>query len=357
MIHPVKVLVVGHDNGALNIIRPLLQSWISCEHIDPYFLSTPSVVRGFKEQIDRLKLPTWASEITENVVSSGDDIDRLLTRYLSSERWDAIVCGTSRVCLLEKRVLKAGRSLGIRSFAFCDMWWAYRERFRDGDNIYLPNCLWVIDQRMRKEVALEIPELSNVEIVGNPFFEEIIELRSRRTQQTSGELVIRFFSEPVFGKFPFANIDEFELFDLLIDAARQSRVSRKILVRNHPLDDIEQWRRWIWRHRNRNVEIDTYPLTECIANTGLAVGISSIVLIEMALCGVPTASIQLKSADPNYYCLPFDRYGIARITSSELLMSWLSADVRKEYEQKPAGCTSAVERTTLSLLTQVRGEV
>ena len=56
-----------------------------------------------------------------------------------------------------------------------------------------------------------------------------------------------------------------------------------------------------------------------------AVGISSMLLSEMAACGVPSASLQWPGTDPAYYCLPFEDFGIARLHSVEALERWLAA--------------------------------
>lgn len=350
MSRPARVLVAGHDSGALNVLRPLLRAWINRDDLDPWFVSTPSVLRDMQEQVAGLRSPAWSGEITESVAASRGDLDSVFSRHLDEDRWDAIVCGTSRLCLLEKRLLTAARTRGIRSFAFCDMWWAYRERFRDGDELCLPDTLWVVDPRMQNEAALAIPELAGIEVVGSPFFEEIAELRLRQAQPAAGGQVIRFFSEPASGKFPAAGIDEFELAELLLDVARHAGITRKIVVRTHPLDAVEHWRRWAWRHRHHDVELDVEPLDECMASTGLALGISSIILAEMAMSGIPTASIQLQGADPDYYCLPFHEFGIARIASREALLSWLVSDAERSQPPLAEHHERAVERITASVL-------
>lgn len=354
MNRPAKILVAGHDSGALNVLRPLLRAWINRPDLDPWFVSTPSVLRDMQEQVGGLRSPAWSGEITESVAASRVDLDSVFSHRLKEEHWDAIVCGTSRLCLLEKRLLTVARNSGIRSFAFCDMWWAYRERFRDGDELCPPDTLWVVDPRMQNEAALAIPELSDIEVVGSPFFEETAKLRLRQPQPTEVGQVIRFFSEPTSGKFPAAGIDEFELAELLLDVARNAGITRKIVVRTHPLDAIEHWRRWAWRHRHHDAELDVEPLDECMVSTRLAVGISSIVLVEMAMCGVPTASIQLQNADPNYYCLPFHEFGIQRIASREALLSWLVSDAERLQPPLAEHHERAVERITASVLDRSR---
>lgn len=346
-----RILLAAHDSGALNIIKPILRAWHNHGALEPWFVSTPSVMREVQESIPGLRIPAWAAQVTEAVAADHTDLDALLERQLHRVDWDAVICGTSRLCLLERRLLRQARAMGLRSYALCDMWWAYRERFRDGDDLCLPDTLWVIDERMRAEAQAALPELAAdaIEVVGNPFFEEIAQIRQRRHVELPPQLPIRFFSEPVSGKFPDARIDEFELAEWLLEAARREGITNRIIVRNHPLDTLEQWRRWAWRHRHHAVELDVEPLDVCMVTTGLALGISSMVLLEMALCGMPTASLQLSGADLNYYCLPFEDFGIARIRASEELVDWLtrrrSSGVLPRNDHR-----GAIERIAESLL-------
>ncbi len=345
-----RILLAAHDSGALNIIKPILRAWHDHSEIEAWFISTPSVLREVKESCKNLRVPAWAQEVTEPIAADRTDLDALLERHLGSADWDAVICGTSRLCLLERRLLLKSRQRGIPSFAICDMWWAYRERFRDGDDLCLPDTLWVIDERMRIEAQAAMPELVSIEVVGNPFFEEIMHIRTVRHTERRAHLPIRFFSEPVAGKFPNARIDEFELAEWLLDTARGEGIGNRIIVRNHPLDSLEQWRRWAWRHRHHAVELDIEPMDVCMLTTGTAIGISSVVLLEMALCGIPAASLQLPDADPTYYCLPFVDFGISRIREPAGLVHWLTSHDDSKGPKLVDGHHDAINRIAVSVL-------
>jgi len=347
-----RVLVAGHDFGGLNLLAPLLRVWQGDPRFATAFVSTPAVCREMSAQVPSLHFPAWAGGITEYLCANADELDAYLERALASHDWDVVLCATSRVSLLEKRLIRVARATGLRTIAFCDMWWAYEERFRDGRQWSVPDTLWVLDERMRDEIA-EIPWPSRpaIEVVGSPLFQQLVDLRSGG----SVDGAIRFISEPASSKFPRSGIDEFELAEQLVTTARAAGLKTRIVVRTHPADPIEQWRRWAWRLREQAVELDTMPLAPCIADTARAVGISSMLLSEMAVCGVPTASLQWPGTDPAYYCLPFEEFGIARLSSVEALERWLAARAGGGAARVRAGVhASAIDRITACLVEEHR---
>jgi hypothetical protein len=55
-----------------------------------------------------------------------------------------------------------------------------------------------------------------------------------------------------------------------------------------------------------------------------AVGLSSMVLIETAICGIPTYSYQIDMPYDDYFYLPFEDYGIERLCRYEDLNNLFS---------------------------------
>ena len=124
---------------------------------------------------------------------------------------------------------------------------------------------------------------------------------------------------------------------MLVSTARASGVDLPIVIRPHPVDSQESWRRWIHARRALAVRLDDMPLEAAIPDTARAVGISSMLLTEMRLCGVTVASMQPRNADLSYYCLPFEALGIARIADATELGAWFA----KTFEATPASTAVA----------------
>lgn len=322
-MNPIRVLVAGHDLGGINLLVPLLRNWAGSQTVKAEFLSAPVLRRDVSHLVPNVVLAHASSDLTEQMCHRRSELDGYLARVLAEGRYDAVICGTSAHALLERRLFLAAPRAGIPTVAFCDMWWAYAERFHDGETWALPDRLWVIDKTMADAAAqVSWPRPLPIDIVGSPLFGELA--RSRKNSGRNGS-AIRFISEPVSTKFPDARIDEFALADMLVSSVCAAGLESTVVIRPHPADSQEGWRRWVFSRRNQGVALETLPIDEAIPDTARAVGISSILLTEMRMCGVPVASLQPRDADLSYYCLPFESLGIARIADASELASWLAA--------------------------------
>ncbi|WP_157100515.1 hypothetical protein [Rhodoplanes sp. Z2-YC6860] len=347
-----RVLLAGNDSGGLNVIAPLLREWNEDSRFTPHFLAGPRVRREFRYRLPGIQFAPGADELTERLCHRPGELDGYLRGLLLKGRYDVVVCGTSANALLEKRLLHTARSLGVPCVAICDMWWAYTERFHDGQNWTLPDRLWVLDDAMRvaaEQVAW--PSKLAIDVVGSPFFAQLM----RRRMNNGGDTArtIRYISEPVSTSFPEAGINEFALADMLVSAMATAKLDAPIVFRPHPADSIEAWRRWTYARRAQGVSLDTLPLEEAIADTRLAVGISSIMLAELRICGVPAASLQPTGVDRNYYCLPFEDLEIARIPDEQRLADWLILREHKSDVNAAAIHYGAIERATDQILSLV----
>ena len=349
MTAPVRILVAGHDWGGLNVLAPLLRAWTTDPRIVPHFLAAPVVRRDFAHRVQDLVFAPASDELTEWLCHRPTELSEFLERVLERGSYDAVVCGTSAHALLERRLFKVARARSIASVAMCDMWWAYSERFHDGAVWMLPDVLWVIDEAMRISAgAVKWPEPLSIEVVGSPLFGELA--RRRAHSQEGDARAVRFVSEPASTKYPEANIDEFELAEMLLTALRQLNRTSPLVIRPHPADAVETWRRWAHVRRNQGVEMETLPADEAMSDTRLALGISSIMLAEMRMCGIPTASIQPPSASQAYYCLPFEELSIARVRDMPEIRAWLASPGQGLPPPAAAVHVSAIESATNSLL-------
>lgn len=351
---PIRVLVATHDWGGLNLLVPLLRTWVADPRFDPYLLAMPGVRGEVADLVPGIALADGSLELSSKLANNADELGRLLTR-IADKNYSAVVCGTSLHSTLERRLCIAARSAKIPSVAFCDMPWALTERFRQGHEWALPDRLWVVDERTRNAaLAIEWPQPLPIDIVGNPMLGEVA--RHHATSPSTRGRSIRFISEPASIEFPQASIDEFALAELLLAAARPA-ITSPIVIRPHPVEPQEAWRRWTYARRDAGVMMDTLPLGPAIADSSVAVGICSMLLIQMRLLGVPAASLQLPEADSAYFCLPFEEYGVTTIASRNELAKWL----RSENEKPPVAIAplhlSAVETATRLLFEMVSAPV
>jgi hypothetical protein len=348
-MNTIRVLLAGHDSGGLNVIAPLLREWNDDPRFVPHFLAAPTVRRDFRDRIPNIQFAAGADDLTEWLCHRPAELDVYLQNVLSKGQYDAVVCSTSAHALLERRLLNAAKSAGVPSVAICDMWCAYTERFHDGQTWSLPDRLWVLDDAMRTAAEqVEWPSQLAINVVGSPLFAQLMRLRTTNGSGTAR--AIRYISEPVSTSFPEAGLDEFVLADMLVSAATAAKLPVPIVIRPHPADSAEAWRRWTFARRAQGVSLDTLPMEEAVADTRLAVGISSIMLAELRMCGVPVASLQPPSADRSYFCLPFENLGISRVAGVEQLARWLSSPAESSLLETSAVHVSAIETATRVLL-------
>ncbi len=324
-----RVLVAGHDWGGLNILLPLLRYWREGAQITAEIIAAPTQRRDVLQLVPGQTCAPKIDMLDDWLSSNPLDLEAYLLEVLKIGAYDVVLCGTSAHALLERRLFKVAKIIGVPTVALCDMWWAYADRFREGAEWHLPDVLWVVDERMREAATNVVwPTPLAIDVVGSPLFGSLVE-RRRGSGRTKGG-AIRFVSEPASTKYPEARIDEFSLADMIVTTAREIGLAHPIIIRPHPVDSHETWRRWIFARREMGVMFETLPIDEAIADTAMAVGISSILLTEMRMCGVPTASLQPAGVDPAYYCLPYRAMNIECLPTRESLAIWLRAPKMEE---------------------------
>jgi len=315
MTHKTKrVLLVAHDRGGVNLLLPLLTRWRP-PRVTAYFIGTPPL----ESEVYRL-YPSARLTHSAQLLANGSWIYEAdeLTAILQSGKWDLVLTGTSVMSNLEKLTWKLAGQLSIPCAAICDMWTEYRRRFTDGPDVVLPDMLLVLDDRMAAEAKCALGDSIKIKVVGSPHFAHLI-ASSRRRSGTRTK--VRFISEPAASIFPNARIDEFLIAKWVIEALGHR--AKDLIIRPHPQDDSEAWRRFVYAYRKKGVHLDEEPSWACHLSTRMAVGVSSMMLIELALVGVPVASFKLYGSDESYYCLPEKEFGIAVLRSEQELKSWL----------------------------------
>lgn len=338
-----RVLACAHDWGGLNLMAPLLRAWTGNSSVDCAVIAMPAVRRDLADLAPGMVIAPGSETLTTAMLDRPAELRALLTAVLG-HGYDVVVCGTSLHAPLERRLIALARETGIPTVAYCDMGWAIDRRLREGDDWMLPDRLWVPDDET-KAAAAEVrwPRPLPIDIVGNTMIDDLIR---RRAGAAAGQGAhIRFVSEPASIEFPNARVDEFACAETLLAAVR-SVGETPVVIRTHPAEPQEAWRRWTYARRDRGVALDTLPLDAAIADTNLAVGLCSSLLIQMRLCGVPAASLQLPPADPAYFCLPFEQYGVSRVASASQLAQWLRTPGEASPPAGGAAHAGAVERAT-----------
>lgn len=316
-----NILLVAHDRGGVNLLAPLLSYWMEKEgRIEASFLGTPEIeyeVSSFMPSAKLISRRYLVRRQKEHCWMFGNSE---LEAVLEGGKWDFILTGTSIKSDLEKNIWRLARKYSIPTAAICDMWADYKRRFEQDSLTVLPNLLLVLDERMALETKAILGNLIEIKIVGSPHFSHLIRVGKKWSRAARK---VRFISEPVAAFFPEARIHEFNIAEIIIDALKEIGRTSDLVLRPHPQDDSEAWRRFAFTFRHLGVTIDSEPSWACYRSTRMAIGLASMMLMEYTMVGVPVASFHLPGSDETYYCLPEKELGITVLRSKSDLKDWL----------------------------------
>jgi hypothetical protein len=80
------------------------------------------------------------------------------------------------------------------------------------------------------------------------------------------------------------------------------------------------WQAFINEQQPDNVidlRLDTLDFNTLLSQSFIAIGLTSMALIETAVCDIPTFSYQIAVPDDGYLFLPYEEYGITRLQHEE----------------------------------------
>jgi hypothetical protein len=290
-----KLLFAAHDPAAARLLLPVFRLAVA-NGFDVTFLAA-----GPAKAI-------WAEEGLSFLGETPDlgDYNLLLT-------------GTSFHADFDRVLWAKAREAGIPSLAGLDAWINLRRRFLDAKSgeLVLPDIIIAIDAENRQALLAEGIS-TRIEIAGQPHLEAVVERLRRKKEnkkpvihgldpgvhvdgrvkpghddKCSNRFIIAFFSEPIDTDFPDGSrgFDQFEMAALLAGAL-VAHAPAKLIIQPHPREDIEKWKERITAPLGVAVFIGEEQTDDLLAKADLAVGMTSMVLIEAGLAGIPTLSLQ-----------------------------------------------------------------
>ena len=205
-----------------------------------------------------------------------------------------LLTGASFLDDFERRLWSAGRKLRIPSLAVLDSWTNIERRFQFSDaTSEQPDVLGVIDEITRVQISAEGWCRARMIVVGQPHLAVRTDrLKRRRKYRPNGSAKrIVFFSEPIVADYgPAAR--GFTQFEVATLAAQALAGYPGIVmdVKPHPREADADWRDWL--ARTPNVRLATEDTETLLAAADGVMGITTIVLIEATLAGIPALSLQ-----------------------------------------------------------------
>jgi len=289
----------------------------------------------------------WESLSCRNV----DD----LSKFLTDNKPDAVVCGTTRYLSAERVLTNAARKMGTRVLVVLDEWFNYRLRFEneDGTLNYLPDLICCQDDRAKQEAVSEgIPE-GNIYVTGSPYLSTLAkEAQSylahptkvpKAFKEKSDAFRILFLSETHEADYgsepgkigclgPYLGYTEFTVRQNIYEVLESVGQPVEVVEKLHPAHDIlpEPF------PLKKNVTwytVKEAPLWPLMWHSQLVIGMRSISLLEARLLGCQVISYQ-----PNLIgndCCTVTRLGLARrLSSASELHDFVRVFFNKPREKK-----------------------
>ena len=199
----------------------------------------------------------------------------------------------------EPSLWRLGRRLGIRSVAAIESWTNLRRRFpEDGGDLNQPDVLCVVDEWMRDRLLEEEWCRARLHVIGQPHLEALVgRLAKRRVKRVSGDIpMLVFFSETLRQDFPGdgPGYDQYSVGEKLV-AALAGLGPLSLIIQPHPREDREVWKGWLAERDippGISVRIGGDSTESLLVACDGAIGMTTMVLVEAALLGVPVLSLQ-----------------------------------------------------------------
>jgi hypothetical protein len=266
--------IVSHDAGGAEI----LASYVARNNLDCRFVLEGPALAVFRRRLGDIETCSLETAIAA---------------------CDTILTGTSWQSDLELRAIVLAHSLHRHCVSFIDHWGHYLERFERGDQLTLPDEIWVGDDLAMTLAQQCFPEMP-ISLVANPHFADIADKLAAlpRPRNAAGQRLL-YVCEPLseHGLLQFGNERHwgYTEFDSLayvmenldrIDANIQS-----IVVRPHPSEAPGKYDVTIRSMGAMATLGGAVPLLEEIAQADIVAGCESMAMVIGLLAGRRVISV------------------------------------------------------------------
>jgi len=286
-MNPKKALFVINNPGGFRAILPVLPL------IESYQLFVT-------EQISSLVPESQSKQTLPYYLTEAD-----ILKILEQQKPSVLIVGTSvpssKGGNLESLFIQAAFKKGIPSISVLDHWCHYQERYTLHKTLdALPQIICIMDTKAKKEMlSLGFPE-SILSVTGQPAFDSLLSNAKDREQcltervnrfpVSSDQKLITFVSEPVaedYGnKRGYTQHEALEILKFVMESIPNTRIA----IKKHPRESNDFFSEFIINNNDFFLS-DTAP-RDLVLSSDLVIGMTSILLIESAMMGIPTISFQ-----------------------------------------------------------------
>ena len=212
---------------------------------------------------------------------------------------DALITGTG-FGDFERNCWLWAKSVSCPAMAVIDAWTGFPRRFEGADGFLFPDIIGVIDNEMAVQLSQLIDPKTQIVEIGQPH----LRVQTQKlTKERLGKKVSEekptwvFFSEPILEDFgPIQRgFDQFKIFEDLV-AVFENGFSLNLILKPHPRECSERWFAYCQNtHISKEVSMhfSDAPAEKLLLEADVVIGMTSMVLLEAYLLGIPIVSIQI----------------------------------------------------------------
>ena len=201
---------------------------------------------------------------------------------------DVVVTGTG-FSACEQDMWMRARAAGLPSLAVVDAWTSLARRFETEDGHVQPDAVGVLDFEMADELNAMAWWRGKTHVVGQPHLQiQTAEINRARAARRMNSPLVVFFSEPVREDYgDTRGFDQFEVFERLMALDKQG-ANPEIVVKPHPREDTSEWGHVV----KGRAQLSSASAADLLVACDGVVGMTTMVLIEAHLIGLPVLSLQ-----------------------------------------------------------------
>lgn len=292
-----KVTAAAHDPGAANAVAASVLR-LRLEGVEVEAYAKGPAVQVFK----RFAISPVGVASNEWNILEQTDCNVLLT-------------GTSWAGSFECELFRWAKTKGIPSVAVLDYWSNYRQRFLHQEQLVLPDRVTALDEASVSDMLSAGLPATQIVVTGQPYFSWLIANRLNLSIAPGPVKKLLFVSQP--------GQNEVAALRLLLQALDVMPPLERFTIRFHPRQQTCAQSLKILEESGLPFSVDEEndPLSS-VSRHDCVIGITTVLLVEAALIGVPAGSLVIGVKDT----LKTNELGITkRLGSVEQICQFLSA--------------------------------
>jgi UDP-N-acetylglucosamine 2-epimerase len=344
-----RALVMARDAGAAAALSPVARALIREGRLGVSIVASGQAAGVFRER--GLPVLSFSESPTQEQIVS----------LLAREAARVVLTGTSMQAAKDAAFWDAARRVGIPSIALVDHWCNYSERFTsEAPFDSVPDAIAVMDEAAAAALEAEGCPTNLLLVTGQPHFDELIRdsvtlSRTEVRQELDvdpGRPLLVFASEPQ-GRYYGDSLgyNEQDALRALLESAVEVEPDAEVVVKLHPLEQPDAFADLPETERRVAVRVvRAYPPEHLIRAADVVLGMTSVLLLEAVLTGVPTISIRPGGGEDHFLSVHADK--IVSVTDAKSLPEVLERALRQGVQDAPLGGgfgERAIERTVRAI--------